>query len=33
LENSAGAKLRIELRGPAVPDIIELAHRFGRDEA
>ena len=33
LENRAGAKLRIELRGAAVPDLIDLARRFTRDEA
>jgi len=29
LENRAGAKLRIELRGSAVPDLVDLARRFG----
>lgn len=33
LENRAGTKLRIELRGSAVPDLIDLAHRFTREEA
>jgi hypothetical protein len=33
LENRAGAKLRIELRGSAIPDLIDLARRFTRDEA
>lgn len=33
LENRAGAKLRIELRGSAIPDLVELAHRFTREEA
>ena len=33
LENRAGAKLRIELRGGAIPDLIDLARRFTRDEA
>ncbi len=33
IENRAGAKLRIELRGPAIPDLIDLAHRFTREEA
>jgi hypothetical protein len=33
LENRAGAKLRIELRGSAIPDLIDLARRFTSDEA
>jgi hypothetical protein len=33
LENRAGAKLRIELRGSAIPDLIDLARRFTREEA
>jgi hypothetical protein len=33
LENRSGSKLRIELRGGAVPDIIDLARRFAREEA
>lgn len=33
LENRSGGKLRIELRGAAVPDLIDLARRFTRDEA
>ena len=32
VENRAGAKLRIELPGSAVPDVVELARRFGREE-
>lgn len=32
LESRGGAKLRIELRGSAVPDIVELARRFGGEE-
>ena len=33
LENRAGSKIRIELRGAAIPDLIDLARRFTRDEA
>ena len=33
LESRAGAKLRIELRGSAIPDLIDLARRFAREEA
>jgi hypothetical protein len=32
LENRAGVKLRVELRGSAVPDLVELARRFGSEE-
>jgi hypothetical protein len=32
LENRTGGKLRIELRGSAIPDLIDLARRFARDE-
>jgi hypothetical protein len=32
LENRAGAKLRMELRGSAIPDLVELARRFGSEE-
>jgi hypothetical protein len=32
LENRRGAKLRLEVRGSAVPDLVELVRRFGRDE-
>lgn len=32
LENRTGAKLRLELRGSAVPDLVELARRFGSEE-
>ncbi len=32
LESRAGTKLRIELRGSAIPDLVELALRFGREE-
>ena len=33
LENRAGAKLRIEFRGAAIPALIALARRFAREEA
>jgi hypothetical protein len=33
LESKAGTKLRIELRGSAIPDLVELARRFGREES
>ena len=32
LENCRGAKLRLEVRGSAIPDLVELVRRFGRDE-
>jgi len=32
LENRMGAKLRLELRGSAIPHLVELVRRFGRDE-
>jgi hypothetical protein len=32
MENGAGVKLRMELRGSAVPDLVELARRFGSKE-
>jgi hypothetical protein len=32
LESRAGAKLRLELRGSAIPDLVELARRLGREE-
>jgi hypothetical protein len=32
LENCKGAKLRLEVRGSAIPDVVELVRRFGRDE-
>ena len=32
LESPSGAKLRLELRGSAIPDLVELARRFGREE-
>jgi len=32
IENRAGGKLRIELRGAAIPDLIDLARRFTREE-
>jgi hypothetical protein len=32
VESRAGAKLRIELRGSAVPDVVDLARRFSRED-
>jgi hypothetical protein len=32
IQSESGAKLRIELRGSAVPDVIDLARRFAKDE-
>ena len=33
IENRAGAKLRLELRGSAIRDVVELARQFGRQDS